>query len=304
LFLSGKPIGPFRYHGTRTDDPNDIVPHEHRRDLRGLRVFAAWVNHNDSKSLNSLDMLVQENGLQFVKHHLIDFSAVFGAEAFEPKSPRSGFVPLFDWANSAKSFFTLGLYVPDYARAHHPYAEEVGRLEAEKFKPEEWVGNYYNPAFANQLPDDGFWAAKQVMNFTEPEVRAMVKTAEYTSAEGAEYLVKSLMQRREKIGRRYFSEVLPLDNFTVEGSRVRFDDLAVKYGFAQPRTYRYSWAAFNNDTEARTPMAGASSDEVPSSFTSGYAVVQIQGEDAKKVVDVYLRRQGGALQVVGVERRW
>ena len=62
LFLSGKPLGPFRYHGIRTDDPNDIVPHEHRRDLRGLRVFAAWVNHNDSKSLNSLDMLVQENG--------------------------------------------------------------------------------------------------------------------------------------------------------------------------------------------------------------------------------------------------
>ena len=32
--------------------------------LRGLRVFAAWVNHNDSKSLNSLDMLVEEEGNQ------------------------------------------------------------------------------------------------------------------------------------------------------------------------------------------------------------------------------------------------
>ena len=82
LFLKGKPAGPFRYFGTRADDPNDIVPHEHRRDLRGLRVFAAWVNHNDSKSLNSLDMLVDRRGDRFIKHNLIDFSAVFGAEAF------------------------------------------------------------------------------------------------------------------------------------------------------------------------------------------------------------------------------
>ena len=40
--LQGVPIGPFQYHGTRPDDPNDIFPHEHRRELRGMRVFAAW----------------------------------------------------------------------------------------------------------------------------------------------------------------------------------------------------------------------------------------------------------------------
>ena len=43
--LDGRVIGPFLYAGTRPDDPNDIVPHEHRRELRALRVFAAWTNH-------------------------------------------------------------------------------------------------------------------------------------------------------------------------------------------------------------------------------------------------------------------
>ncbi|MCA9729787.1 MAG: hypothetical protein KC729_19040, partial [Candidatus Eisenbacteria bacterium] len=53
-FLSGKPVGPFNYYGTRADDPNDRIPHEDRRELRGLEVFCAWLNHYDTKQLNTL----------------------------------------------------------------------------------------------------------------------------------------------------------------------------------------------------------------------------------------------------------
>jgi hypothetical protein len=72
FFITGITLGPFLYYGTRTDDPNDIVPHEDSRDLRGLYVFAAWLNHYDTTALNTLDTLVEENGVPFIRHNLIE----------------------------------------------------------------------------------------------------------------------------------------------------------------------------------------------------------------------------------------
>ena len=55
--LPGKVLGPFRYSGHAPDDPNDLVPHEQRRELRALRVFGAWTNLVDWKAGNTLDVL-------------------------------------------------------------------------------------------------------------------------------------------------------------------------------------------------------------------------------------------------------
>ena len=83
-------MGPFSYEGMRTDDPNDIVPHEDRRELRGLRVFAAWLNHHDTRSINSMDTLVEENGIRYLKHYLLDFGSILGSAGFAPKDPWNG----------------------------------------------------------------------------------------------------------------------------------------------------------------------------------------------------------------------
>ncbi|MFQ5675868.1 MAG: hypothetical protein ACE5G1_08240 [bacterium] len=40
-FVKGTPVGVWNYRGTRGDDPNDRVAHEHRRELRGLRIISA-----------------------------------------------------------------------------------------------------------------------------------------------------------------------------------------------------------------------------------------------------------------------
>ncbi|MBI3279192.1 MAG: hypothetical protein HYZ57_05045 [Acidobacteria bacterium] len=305
FFIKGKPLDGFRYHGTRSDDPNDVVPHERRRDLRGLYVFASWLQHTDTKSINTHDTHVTEGGASFIKHYLIDFGAILGSDSFEPKSPRAGHVPLFSWGQLAVNIPAFGLYVPRWMRADYPHIRGVGRLESATFEPDKWTGNYYNPAFANRLPDDAFWAARQVMAFTNEEILAIVQTGEYTDPEAAAYIAKILADRRDKIGRTWFSKVLPLDGFRVSGRRLEFDDLGVKYNFEQPRGYTVSWFRFDNETEAKTPIPGASSLALPEAAgRAGYYGADIHAGDPARTITVYVRSRGGAPEVVGIDRRW
>ena len=48
--------------GYRKDDPNDLVPHEHHRELRGALVFSAWLNRVDVKRDQSVITVVTEGG--------------------------------------------------------------------------------------------------------------------------------------------------------------------------------------------------------------------------------------------------
>ena len=97
-YLSGKILGPFRYKGTRKDDPNDIIPHQHRRELRGLRLISAWLNHFDTKDGNTLDTYVTENTISYVQHNLIDFGATLGSAIWGPNHRWRGYENDFDLA--------------------------------------------------------------------------------------------------------------------------------------------------------------------------------------------------------------
>jgi hypothetical protein len=306
LYLSGRPVGPYRYFGLRRDDRNDIVPHEHRRDLRGLSVFAAWLGHDDSRAINTLDMLVDgPAGGKYIKHHLIDFGSTLGSASYGANSPRSGFEYLFEWDKAAKQFFTFGLAVPYWAHAYFPLYRGVGRFEADKFDAERWVAEYPNPAFRNRLPDDEFWAAKQVMAFTDDQIAAIVRTGEYSDPRAEKWIVDCLIQRRDKIGRAFLEKVLPLDRLAARDGRLVFEDLGVRYGLAPSRNYVAQWFVFDNDSEQRTAIDEAQSLALPGrTGEGGYLAVDIHGGDARKTVTVYLRGRNGDWEVVGVERRW
>jgi hypothetical protein len=299
LSVDGDVIGPFRYDGTRKDDPNDVVPHENRRDLRGLYVFAAWLNHTDTKSINSMDAVVEEGGSRYIRHYLIDFGAILGSDSFEAKSPRAGNVYLYDFKPAAWQFLSLGLYVPGWMRADYPHLKAAGHLEYETFDPEHWKNNYPNPAFDMRTPADTFWAAKKVMAITDEGIRAMVATGQYTNPKAAEWVTRCLIERRNRIGRAFFEDVLPIDNFAVQNGKLVFEDLAVRYGFRQPRQFSVQWSDFDNFGNRKSPIAGATRLDVPRR-PAEYLAADIRSDDPRKNVTVYLRGNS----VVGIDRTW
>jgi hypothetical protein len=297
--IPGDLLGPFRYTGTRSDDPNDIVPHERRRDLRGLYVFCAWLNHTDAKSINSLDSLVQENGLRYVKHYLIDFGDLMGSDSDEPKDPYRGHEFVFQPGPALKQLVSFGLYVPEWMRADYPHIPAIGNFEYATFDPERWRSNYQNPAFELRTPGDTYWAAKKVMAFTDDDIRAIVATGQYSDPRAAEWAERCLIERRNRIGRAFFNDVLPLDNFAVREGKLAFEDLAVKYGFQPARSYSVQWSVFDNLTSRKTAIPGATTFDAPRS-AEPYLAAVIQAGDARKTVTVYLRDN----EVVGIDRTW
>lgn len=303
--IEAKELGPFRFSGTRSDDPNDIVPHEHRRDLRGLFVFCAWLGHHDMNALSTMDYLVEEGGVRFVRHYLRDFSRVLGSDNVDAKQPRDGYEYLFSWDTAWKRVLSVGLYVPKWARAEFPDLPEVGRFESTMFEPEAFRCRYPLPAFENRQPGDTFWAARQVMAFTDEEIAAIVQTAHYTDPESPQHLVRCLAERRDKIGRAYFSQVLPLDDFRVENNKLLFTDLEVKHGFRSGRDLTVEWFQFDNTSETLTPLRDTDGFSLPESALrsapGSYSAVKITGETPEKTVMVYLRHESGGFHVVGLE---
>src|SRR6201994_521088 len=131
LSMSGRIIGPFRYEFVRNDDPNDLIPHDRRRDLRGLEVLFAWINHTDAKGDNSLDSVAGKGMDARFVHHLLDFGDSFGSDSDIAKDPRHG---QEDWLptsrEQARRALTLGLVPAKWETVKYPHLPAAGNFTA------------------------------------------------------------------------------------------------------------------------------------------------------------------------------
>jgi hypothetical protein len=169
---------------------------------------------------------------------------------------------------------------------------------------------------------DAFWAANLLTYFTDDVIRAVVGTGQISDPEAAEYLARTMIQRRDKCIRYWIRQTNPLDRFAVssDGSEVTFDNAAVRTG-AAPReaTYRARWFASDNlkdqeravgqEAELSEPKLQIPREAWGPADDAGfrYAVARIstiqeENPQWREPVVLTVRERGGRYDVVGLER--
>ena len=315
--MPGRPVGGFLFYGTRPDDPNDVVPHEHRRELRALRVFGAWVNHHDAVATNTLDTLVREADRLVIRHHLIDFGSTLGSAAVRPARFDHGHQYMVEPGNLFANALSFGLHVRPFERARYPDLASVGRFSADRFDPARWKPGVPNPAFLRARADDLFWGARRVMAFTDEMIGAAVASASYSDERAARHITETLIARRNLIGRAWLTHVNPIVDPFFDGTVLSFKNAAVDAGVASPPdAYRARWFAFDNATGETAPLGDSTateermaSPEAVSMMKTPFLrvdVASVEGaiEPWTVPVSIYFRRNGNGddWRLVGLER--
>lgn len=237
--LAGQNMGNFDFEGRRKDDPEDTVLHERRRTVRALTVFGSWLNNNDVRDQNTLDMWVTENGKSYLKHYLIDFNSTLGGAAQGAKPPMFTHDYFIDYGETLKNYFMLGLRKSDWikrweaAGQKENASEELGYIDNNYFSPEKFKVQLPYYAFKDITRADIFWAAKIIMSFRDEDLKPVIKAGKMLKAEDEDYICKILLERRDLIGRYGFSQASPLVNFNLENGKFSFSDLETHYGFAE-----------------------------------------------------------------------
>jgi hypothetical protein len=328
-WLPGRSLGPFTYDGIKKDDPNDIILHEDRRDLRGARLMAAWLNHFDSREQNTMATWMPTNPKKaktskgYVKHWYIDLGDCFGSEwDWEGISKRLGHAYYLDIPYLLEDFLTLGLQVRPWDRAKHtPGAGVFGYFDSKDFEPAGWHGGYPNPAFARMSEADGAWFARILARFTKEHVEAAVGVGNYTDPFHSRFLIHHLLVRQAKILTRYLGKLSPLADVAMTSpDTLCANDLAYKSGLFAKKHFRYSAVQTSGDTldhhRALTPSfpkSGRVCVQIPHVMAESsaakddpqrYVLVEIRNAQAPGPLVAHLYDLGPKLgfRLVGIER--
>jgi hypothetical protein len=322
-WLPGKPLGPYRYEGTRDDDPNDVIPHEDRRDVRAGRLVAAWLNHFDSREQNTMDVFMpqdekRKDGPGFVRHYIIDMGDCFGSQwSVDGISRRLGNSYIFDGGHVGTDFISLGTIERPWEKAQLT-GGIFGYFSARYFDPQEWRGEYPNPAFMRMTEQDGAWMARILAGFDDELTTAAVKVGQYEPV-AERYLTTTLIARRRAILRRYFSKVSPIAHVTTSPDGVCGVDLARATGIVPNeemsfRAYLYRGEQLEAAEKPRFRRVAAPAvcvdiphrslpESLPKDAAERYVVLDLTNGYAPGPLRVHLYDQGAAgYQLAGVER--
>jgi hypothetical protein len=321
-WLSGRLIGPFRYEGTRADDPNDVVPHQDRRELRGGRLLAAWLDHFDAREQNSMDAWMADKPKEadsspgHVIHYYLDTSDCLGsAWDWEEITRRLGYSYIVDWEDLPRDFVTLGIPLRPWDRVKRaPGYDQFVYFDVQNFDAEGWKNEYPNPAFSRMTERDGAWMARILARFTPEDVRALAEMAAFADPKQTDYLAYVLEGRLVKILERYLTRLSPIGEVRVEGGdRLCGVDLAEARALREPARFQYrartktSWLPVTREAGGEVcvslrhlAVADGVADDAPERYTR--VVVEDGVASGELVAHLYDLGPTRGFRLVGLER--
>ncbi len=314
MFIKGKPVGGAPRYGTRRDDPNDRIPHQQRRDLRGLAVFLAWLSHTDVKEDNTFDAWQEDPAdktVHYVTHHLIDFGWALGAAAIETHDPSIDYRYGLDFKETLISIGSLGLVREVWEGRDRPRYRGVGVFSARDYHPGAWKPTMPSLfAILNADRIDKLWASKILIRFTRDQLAAAVDAGRLTDPASASYLLETLIARQRITAAHWFRRASPLDEVSVAGNHLCFTDLALRHKL-ETATTRFTIRAFDAGGAALA-TTGATADAAGSACTPDlplaagaerYTIYRIESSRGTPPMLVHVAADpAGALRVIGIHR--
>jgi hypothetical protein len=311
--LDGKPLGPWRDLGVRPDDPNDVVPHEHRRELRGSYILAALLSHYDAREQNSLDVWIptsEDGDTGFVRHYMLDFGDCFGSLSPSPRvSRRRGHAYEVEWSVAFVELITLGALPRPWRNPKYgPAGTTLGYYAAEPFDPERFRTAYPYGPLSRMTEADAAWGARILARIPKTALRALVAEARLSSPVVEEALLAAIFGRREQLLRRFLSVLSPLHKARIErgGGRDRLcvSDAWVEAGLGKA-SERQLVARLGDRALATDFVRDADSCvALPAPAGGGpssYGIVTLSS-GPEHPLHVHLYVEGGAYKIAGVVR--
>ena len=316
--LEGRPVGGFRFYGTRSDDPNDVIPHEHRRELRGYGTFSALAEsrrlevHQHARHASS-----SRTGNEVVRHHLLDFGSTIGSAGVYPREAYEGWQYLAEGKKTLAGMASFGLYVKNWRTMPLYRAHSVGAfpIDNTRWDPERWKPRYANSAFRSARLDDKFWAARRLQAVTDEMLSTLIGVGRFNDPKSEQMLSKFLIERRDAILRRYLPAVNPVVDVRLSPSgTLTFRNVAVDADVAHaPNEYVVAWQLFDNATGTTTTLgetrASATNVNAPNDLPAAagtYIRVEISAngglESWTEPAHAYFRRAAAGWTLVGFER--
>lgn len=237
LFKTGEKTEGFSFKARARSEAKDSIHPRDRREIRGLGLFAAWLNNYDVRASIVLERENSENGKPVFQYYLSNFMTALGASSDGSKPPVFGYEHMLDYGETLKSFLALGLREKTWQKAYDEEGDKPAELQAAGY----FSNKYFDPSkYKVQLPydafrmttrADGFWAARMILSFSDEDIRAMVRAGAYSEAAVSDLIAKTLIKRRDIIGKYWCLKANPLAQFAWNQGELSFKDLAVEHGF-------------------------------------------------------------------------